>query len=844
MSKHEKESQSRDDRASLLDLRGALGVQAGDANLQQNYFAPVTLVQPGSALVALHQLPPRIPGFTGREIELAELANMLTAIDEAPVVVSAVAGLAGVGKTALAVHAAHAVVDAGLFTGGVLFVDLHGYDDNPATADQVLDSLLRTLGVTGSQIPPDPGARSALFRSLLAKSDGPVLVIADNASAAEQVLPLLPGDARHRVLVTSRHTLRLHARVHEVNVLSLRTSVELLDTAVRTANLSDSRATDEAVSAARAAALCGYLPLALQIAAALLISDPGKTVTELADEMAEEDQRLAFLDDGERAVRTAFDLSYRRLAPDAACLFRRLVINPGPDLASAAAAVLAEEPLPQAKKVLAELLRAHMVQRAAGTDRWAMHDLVRDYARSLLASEPADEISRLGGQLRYYYLRTAGAAGRLIGIRRELPQVGLLDRHDSVTLRVAQFTGRADAMAWFEAERTNLQASVVGAASAGDTAAVTGIAGAMAGFLRSAGYFHQAVAIHGAAVDAAAAAKDLPEQASALTDLSAALQATGRLPEATETAYHALRIYEELRDDAGQALALTELGDAQRLAGRYPSAIQALKRALSLYETLDDPQGRATALGSLGAAQRLTGDLPSALTSLSNALQVHVHLGDQAGQARVLTTLGAVQRETGDFAAASSSLTRALRLSQELSDRPAEGSALRHLGAVQWLTGNLNTALATLSRALQIHTELEDEMGQAHVLTFLGAVQRRIGDFQRSGESLRRAISIYQQTGDSGAEVEAVNHYAELLILTGNLPQGKRLHLSALDIAREIHSRWDEANILCGLAAADRAEDNLEGTRAYLGQALNLYYAMGCTADVERVRAELDQLSA
>lgn len=830
-------------RPGRVDLRGARGAQAGDANVQQNFFAPVRLVQWAPVPVALHQLPPRIPGFTGRGGELATLANMLTAGDDAvPVVVSAVSGLAGVGKTALAVHAAHAVVDAGLFPGGALFVDLHGYDDSPAPADQVLDSLLRALGVPGSHIPPAPDARAALFRSQLAKSDGPVLVVADNASAADQVLPLLPGDGRHRVLVTSRHTLRLPARVHEVNVLNTEAAVELLDTAVRTANPSDARITEEADSAMQVAALCGYLPLALQIAAALLISDRGKTVTELAAELAREDQRLAFLDDGEQAVRTAFDLSYQHLPPDAARLFRLLAVNPGPDLALAAAIVLAEEPLPQVKRALAELVRAHMVQRTVGADRWTMHDLLRDYSRSLLANEPDDENIRRRDRLRGYYLQSADAASRLVGIRHDLPQRVLARRDESVTPLVPQFTDRAEAMAWLEAERANLQAVVAEAASARDTAHATGIARAMAGFMRSAGYFRQAVAIHRVAVDAATAARDLLGQATALIDLGTALQGTGHFPEAIDTVTSALGIYEELHDDVGQALTLTELGSAQRLTGRYPSAIETLKRALHLHETLDDPQGQATALGNLGAAQRLTGDLPAALTSLSDALDVHVRLRDKPGQARVLTTLGAVQRETGDFAAASSSLNSALRLSRELGDRPGEGSALCHLGAVQWLAGELNTALSTLDRALQIHTDLDDELGQAHVLTFLGAVQRQIREFAPSGESLRRAISIYQQLGDRGAETEAINHYAELQTITGNSSQGRQLHLSALDLARKIHSRWDEANTLCGLAAADRADGDPEGARAHLSQALRLYRAMGCSADVDRVQAELDRL--
>lgn len=824
-----------------MDLPGARGVQAGDGNVQRNYFAPVVMVQAVPVPVALRQLPPRVPGFTGRDGELAELVGMLTG-DEAVPAVCAVSGLPGVGKTALAVHAAHALMDAELFPGGIFFVDLHGYDDVPAPADQVLDSLLHAVGVAGSHIPPGLDARAALFRSQLSKSVGPVLVIADNASAADQVLPLLPGERRHRVLVTSRHTLRLHARVHEVKVLGREASVGLLDSAVRIASVSDRRITEEAGPAARVAALCGYLPLALQIAAALLVSDPGKTVAELANELAGEDQRLVFLDDGERAVRTAFGLSYRRLPPDAARLFRLLAVNPGPDLALAAAAVLAEEPLPQVKRGLAELLRAHMVQRAAGAGRWTMHDLLRDYARSLLAAERDDENGRLGYRLRDYYLRSANAAGRLVDTHRELPTPGLPRGDDTVTSYLPAFTSRAEAMAWFEAERPNLQSAVADAARAGDTSRAVGIARAMAGFMGSAGYLRQAIAVHRAAAHAAAAALDRPGHAAALVDLGAALRDSGHLPEAIHAVTSALTIHEELRDAAGLALALTELGVAQRLTGRYSEAIETLKHALDLYVTLQDPQGQATALGNLGAAQRLTGDLPSALASLSRALQVHADLGNQSGQAKVLATLGAVQRETGDLAAASGSLTSALRLSRELGDRPGEGSALRHLGAVQWLAGDLDTALSTLGHAMKIHTDLQDELGQAHVLTYLGALQRQTGDYALSRESLQRAISTYQRLGDRGAEVEAVNHYAELLTLTGSPSQGRQLHLTALDLARQIHSRWDQANTLCGLAKADQAEGNLDSTRAHLSQALELYQAMGCTADTERVRTKLDHL--
>lgn len=348
-----------------------------------------------TAPTALRQLPPRLPEFVGRSEELSTVLGLLRPDTGSPsVAVTTVSGLAGVGKTALSIHAGHAAMEAGWFPGGVLFVDLHGYDENPTRASEAIDSLLRALGVPGPHIPPELDARAGLYRSQLAKSDGPVLVIADNASAAKQVLPLLPGEPRHRVLVTSRHRLRLSARLYELNILTAVAAVGLLDTAVRVADPSDSRIAADSRLAAQVASYCGRLPLALQIAAALLVGAPGKTLAELASELAKESDRLTHLDDGERAVRTAFNLSYRRLRPEQASLFRLLAINPGPDLSTEAAVVLAEEPMPQVQRTLDELLRAHMVERASTPSRWTMHDLLRDYAHGLAAQYPDDERRR------------------------------------------------------------------------------------------------------------------------------------------------------------------------------------------------------------------------------------------------------------------------------------------------------------------------------------------------------------------------------------------------------------------------------------------------------------------
>ncbi len=230
-----------------------------------------------AAPTALAQLPPEVTGFTGRDDELAVLAGLLDPDATAgPVLVSAVAGLAGVGKTALAVAAGHAAVRQGWFGGGVLFIDLHGYDEAPVEPGQALDALLRALGVPAEHIPPTTEERAGLYRSVLAQVTAPVLVIADNASSETQVRPLLPGAGPHKVLVTSRHTLAgLDARLVDVTVLDDDAAVGLLDGALRAGRPSDDRITADAGAAGRLAGVCGGLPLALQITAALLKADPG-----------------------------------------------------------------------------------------------------------------------------------------------------------------------------------------------------------------------------------------------------------------------------------------------------------------------------------------------------------------------------------------------------------------------------------------------------------------------------------------------------------------------------------------------------------------------------------------
>jgi hypothetical protein len=337
------------------------GTQQGPV-LQGRDFSNISFAAATAAAapVALAQLPALVAGFTGRGAELAQITALLDpAEDSGAVVVSAVAGLAGIGKTALAVHAGHAAQQAGWFPGGVLFLNLHGYDDAPVEPGQALDALLRALGVAAEHIPPGTEERAGLYRSVLAQISDPVLIIADNASSEAQVRLLLPGPGPHRVVVTSRHTLAgLGARLLDVMILDDETGVALLHQTLRAARPGDDRIGADRQEAVRLAGMCGGLPLALQITAALLKADPSQTVSDLADDLADEIRRLEALqyDDGSGtsapSVAAAFELSYRQLDDVAARVFRLLPVNPGPDVSTATAAILAGLPVGDTRKVI------------------------------------------------------------------------------------------------------------------------------------------------------------------------------------------------------------------------------------------------------------------------------------------------------------------------------------------------------------------------------------------------------------------------------------------------------------------------------------------------------------
>ncbi|MFI6459686.1 tetratricopeptide repeat protein [Streptomyces sp. NPDC050538] len=687
------------------DFRG--GTFNGDFTVKK-----VEYHQHGPAPTALDALPPKAAGFTGRGDQLGELLRAFDpAGGEAPgtVLVAAVSGLGGIGKTALAVEAAHAARENKWFPGGVLFVNLHGYDDDRLTAEQALATLLRALGTPPEHIPNGVDTRAALYRSVLAaraRELGAVLVLADNVSSAEQVRPLHPGGARHRLLATSRSKLpQLGARLLSLGELSPEEAYDLLDRALRIAARDDARVANEGEAAAELALLCGHLPLALQIAAALLVLDRDKPVAELVLELAESGDRLLHLDDGERSVRAAFDLSYRRLPAEQARLLRLLALAPGPEVTAEVVAVLdGADTAPV--RVLDALSRAHLVERGSGRGRWRLHDLVRVFGVGVVKEDAGlqEEGEAARERVLAFYRRWADAADDRL---RWLPGMPVPER----------FTDRAGALAWFDSERAALVAAVQWAREERFVATAVQLSQCLALYLGWRRLFDDKITVADTAREAACRAGDRFGEAIASDHLGGALREAGRAGEAIDALTHACDLYQEAGDRFREAGAWGNLGSALGKAGRAGEAIDALTRACDLFQEVGARHREAMALHNLGCELRRVG-------RVEEAIDAHC---------------------------------RARDLCQAVKDRRNEGMAWNGLGRALWEVGRGGEAAEAFSKAQAIHEEFEDWHQAGTALMYLAATHE---DADRPAEARARYLQSADAYTRANAPTEAARSRA------------------------------------------------------------------------------------
>jgi len=650
----------------------------------------------GGTAAATRTLPRDIASFTGRRDELAGLAEAAAGSGEV-VSIHAIGGMAGIGKTAFAVHAAHQL--AGRFPGGQIFLPLHGHTPGhqPVSPIDALASLLLTTGVPAGQIPADLEARAGLWRDRLAGRR--LLLVLDDAASSEQIRPLLPGGGS-LVLVTSRRRLTAleDAKTISLDALPPGEAAGLL---VRLAVRPGLSSADPAVRAITR--LCGCLPLAIGMAARQLYHHPAWTAAGLAAELAAAVDRLELLTTENLSVTAAFDLSYGDLTSGQQRLFRRLGLHPGADIDRYAVAALDGTDLTGARRGL-EALYEHYLLTEPAPGRYRMHDLIREHAQLLAGRlDPEGDREQATGQLLDYYQRACAHAQ------------ALLARHAGTTPTPADGTGPAaipvlasqeQALGWARTERTTLLACLDQATAAGQHARVVALTASLAAVLRYDGPWDEAIARHAAADRAARRLGDRPGQAGALTCLADVRLATGDYPGAARDLQEALGIYQDTGDRHGRAMALVLRGNVRRMAGDDRGALADLREAAGICRDFGDRRGQATTLIGMAGAQLLTGDYPGAAADLQKALGICRDIGDRRGQASALADLGNVALATGDYPGAARNLQEALGIFRDLGHRLGQVQVLTGMGRVALATGNYSGAARDLQEALDLARQM------------------------------------------------------------------------------------------------------------------------------------------
>jgi tetratricopeptide (TPR) repeat protein/transcriptional regulator with XRE-family HTH domain len=757
---------------------------------------PETAAGQPNAAKALRQLPAAVSHFTGREAELDALTGMLSeAADTRAVVISAVAGTAGVGKTAIAVHWAHQV--AGRFPDGQLYVNLRGYDrGEPVAAADALAGFLEALGVPGQQIPDGVDERARLYRSKLAGRR--MLVLLDNARDSEQARPLLPGDPGCAAAITSRDSLAGLVAADgawrlDLDVLPLAEAVGLLR------SLIGPRAEAEPAAVAELAGLCARLPLALRIAAELAAARPKEPLAGPLAELAE--SRLDSLDTGEDRtdVRAVFSWSVRQLPDIAREAFALIGLHPGEDLDVHAAAALTGTTAGQARRVLRRLHRASLLQ-VAGRGRYGMHDLLRAYAREQAAVSHTDDQSRQAlTRLFDYYLAAAASATTVLfpAEAHRRPHV------PPSAAAIPAMPGEAEARGWLDRERANL-----------------------------------------AAVVAYCAGSCWPRYAADLARvLYRYLMSGSHLPEARIIYHHALQAARRTGDLAAEAEALNGLGGIRNRQGKFREAADYFRAALERHRQRGDRLGEARLLYNLAGTEHYLQNHQSAIGYYRLAAAAYQDVGDSLGVARTLSAQSGVETELGSYDEASEHLELALPVFRDNKDQVHEAHALSLIGRVSRDRGQFARAADFLEQSLIIHRRLDDPIGVAAQLLGLGEVSLGQGNHQHAIGYLEQARALYRQAGSLYGETVALRALAGALQGSGQHAAARGALETALRLAAETGHAYEQANVHRDLADSHHRAGDDEEARHHWQQALDLYTQLGAP-EADQLRSRLSDLKA
>jgi DNA-binding SARP family transcriptional activator/Flp pilus assembly protein TadD len=771
------------------DLREThLAILRDDAALA----APGPRPAPPAPTVRPAQLPADLPAFTGREDELASLLAR-SRLPRDTVVISAIDGMAGIGKTALAVHAAHQL--AADYPDGQLFIDLNGFTEgvDPVAPGEALARLLRALGVPDAQLPRETDERAALYRSVLA--DRRALVLLDNAATEDQVEPLFPGAPGCLAIVTSRNRL---GGLDSASSLSLDVLPPAEAAALFTRIAGVSRLADEPPGLVdEVVAMCGRLPLAIRIAAARLRSRPAWTLPYLRDRLGDEHRRLAELEAGPRSVAGAFQMSYEQLTEPQARVFRHLGLHPGYDFDTHAAAALAHCSARRAHDLLDGLLDVHLLHQHR-PDRYRFHDLLRAYAREMAGGEESRiDLQQALARLFDYYTRAAQVAWT-----RQYPY-DTIRRPSAPTpdADVPTLENESDATTWLDAELANLLLTAAQAPGHDLSACTVRLSHILRRYLHTHSRFAEAKALH---TEALTAARDIG-------------------------------------DGRGEADALNALGRVHSMQGRNGEAIRCHRLSLDLSRREAYGLGRLESGIGLGRARYRQGMLDDAEQHFREAHELAVELGDPVSEAMSLSGLGDIHVARGRDELAAECAERCLAIYRAVGDRTMEPHHLNALGRIRLRQGQYDAAVRHHEDAVGLARETDSPGVQAQSLHGLGDVYRAQGRSELAARYFRQVVDLGRQVGDRNFQFEGLNGLGMVLRSAGDAEEALARQREALALAHELGQRHDQGRAHEGIAEAMHDLERDREARHHWHKALTIFGEMGVT-DAERVRASLQRL--
>ncbi|AZM53849.1 AfsR family transcriptional regulator [Streptomyces sp. WAC 01529] len=719
-----------DPRPGLKDLQQRI-LQADPALAEPAAGEP----EPAATVVRPAQLPATVPDFTGRASFVGELSDILSSAEGRVMAVSALAGIGGVGKTTLAVHVAH--VARTHFPDGQLYVDLQGAGARAAEPETVLGAFLRALGTPDSAIPDSLEERAALYRSVL---DGRrVLVLLDNARDAAQVRPLLPGMEGCAALVTSRVRMVDLAGAHLVDLDVMSPEEALL---LFTRIVGDERVTSEREAALDVVAACGFLPLAIRIAASRLAARRTWTVSTLAAKLADERRRLDELQAGDLAVKATFELGYGQLEPPQARAFRLLGLADGPDLSLAAAAAILDLPLEETEDLLESLVDTSLVESAA-PGRYRYHDLVRLYARACADrdEQPPSEREAAMSRLLDFYL---ASAARVYAIER--PGDRTVD-HLEVTEDLGQdFSDDTKALDWLHSEAACILACVQQSLGPHTLRRAVDLLLASKDLAESGASSLRYELAASAARDAAAALGDAHAEGRARVTLAQVHNNAGRFEAARLEAERATALGEPADDPWTSSNAPNELGIAANCLNRPVASERYLLQAIDAFRADGNRAGEASALCNLSRVLVTLGRTATAIDLVRRGIAIYDDLGLTFRLANARYALGIVLSHSGRHTEAMDQLTEALGVFVENRQRLWEGTTHYRMAQVHLRSGRSTLAAQHAEQALTTGFIGGDWM-RANVLTLLGKSLDSLGQLDRARACWREALAIHERTG-------------------------------------------------------------------------------------------------